>query len=340
MLWIARAPVVSHALGVSSIATFLFAISALSGVDRNGSGRVPIFSTWVVVALLVASVAMFIALVEQISALQIGRMLIFAADRGREAMAATYPPVERTAPTAWPDLSALPCIQTIVHHGKPRSIQAVNAASLVSLAEVSDGVIEVMVAVGDTVVERMPLMRLLGARQPIDEKKLRHGIEVGADRTFEQDPKYAIRLLVDIAIRALSPAVNDPTTAVQALDQIEDLMLRLGQSHLEVGIYCGSDGKVRLTVPSPTWDDLVRLGFDEICVYGATSVQVMRRMNALIGDLVAIIPEERRPVLQYWDKRLKATIARSFVDEHERADAANQDRQGLGGARQRSSPVS
>lgn len=94
VLWIARAPVVSHALGVF-IATFLFAISALSGVDRNGSGRVPIFSTWVVVALLVASVAMFIALVEQISALQIGRMLIFAADRGREAMAATYPPVER-----------------------------------------------------------------------------------------------------------------------------------------------------------------------------------------------------------------------------------------------------
>ena len=55
------------------------------------------------------------------------------------------------------------------------------------------------------------------------------------ERTFEQDPKYALRLLVDIAIRALSPAINDPTTAVQALDQIQDLLLRLGRRRLEIG---------------------------------------------------------------------------------------------------------
>ena len=47
-------------------------------------------------------------------------------------------------------------------------------------------------------------------------------MQLERQRTFEQDPKYAIRLLVDIAIKALSPAVNDPTTAVQALDEIED----------------------------------------------------------------------------------------------------------------------
>ena len=116
----------------------------------------------------------------------------------------------------------------------------------------------------------------------IDERKLRNGIELGKERTFEQDPKYAIRLLVDIAIRALSPAINDPTTAVQALDQIEDLLLRLGQRHLEIGDFRDRDGKLRLVVSFPTWDDLLRLAFDEICFYGATSVQVMRRMNALI----------------------------------------------------------
>ena len=73
-------------------------------------------------------------------------------------------------------------------------------------------------AVGDTVVELTPVLRVFGAERPIDERKLRHGVEIGGERTFEQDPKYAIRLLVDIAIRALSPAINDPTTAVQALD--------------------------------------------------------------------------------------------------------------------------
>ena len=192
------------------------------------------------------------------------------------------------------------------------------------------GIIEVAVAVGDTVIETMPVFRVYGAQQPIDEQKLWDGIEIGDERTFEQDPKYAIRLLVDIAIRALSPAINDPTTAVQALDQIEDLLTRLGQRNLEIGAYRDAAGELRLVVPFPAWEDLVRLAFDEICYCGATSVQVMRRMNALIADLIPHVPEARRPVLHDWQGRVKSTIARSFADEEERTEALKEDRQGLG----------
>ncbi len=142
---------------------------------------------------------------------------------------------------------------------------------------------------------------------------------------------------MDIAIKSLSPAINDPTTAVQALDQIEDLLLRLGQRHLEIGNYRDSDGKLRLVIPFPTWDDLVRLAFDEICFYGATSVQVMRRMNALVADLTQAVPEERRATLKYWRGRLQTTIARSFADGEERLDASKEDRQGFGVPRQHSS---
>lgn len=336
VFWIARSPVVSHALGVF-IATFLYAIAALSGVDRSGSGRVPIFSCWLVVVLLLASVAMFIALVQEIGLLQISRMLIFTADQGRAAIATTYPKTDSTLPPAEQiDIRASSCTQTLIHRGKPQAVQAVYVATLVELAAASGGIVEVAVAVGDTVVESMPLMHVYGARQTINECELLNGIEIGAERTFEQDPKYAIRLLVDIAIRALSPAVNDPTTAVQALDQIGDLLLRLGRCRLEIGEYRDTEGKLRLMVPFPTWDDLLRLGLDEICFCGATSTQVMRRMNALIADLRPILPEKRRAGLEYWNQRLKSTIARSFVDEEERAEASREDRQGLGGARQRS----
>ena len=137
--------------------------------------------------------------------------------------------------------------------------------------------------------------------------------------------------------KALSPAINDPTTAVQSLDQIEDLLLRLGQCHLDTGRYRDSDGKVRLLVPFPTWEDFLRLAFAEISSCGATSVQVMRRMNALVADLTLAVPEERRSTLQYWDRRLKATIARSFTDGEERVEASEEDRQGLGIPRQHSS---
>jgi uncharacterized membrane protein len=142
---------------------------------------------------------------------------------------------------------------------------------------------------------------------------------------------------VDIAIRALSAAVNDPTTAVQALDQIEDLVLRLGQRHLEIGAFRDNDGKLRLVVPFPAWEELLRLAFGEICYCGASSMQVMRRMNALISDLIAVVPEDRRPSLAYWQERLKATIARSFADGEERIEALKEDRQGLGAPYQRSS---
>ncbi len=330
VLWIARDPVTSHALGIFT-ATFLYAIAALVGVDRSGSGRVPLISTLMVGVLLLASVGMFIALIQRIGLLQISRMLIFTGDQGRRVITDVYPSSDSSsAVIGAEEAQALPCAQTLVHVGVPRSLQAIDAAALVSLAKESGGVIEVLVAVGDTVLQPMPLLQVMGTHASIDERKLRECIELGDERTFEQDPKYALRLLVDIAIKALSPAINDPTTAVQALDQIADLLMRLGQRNLEIGAYRDSDGVLRLVAPFPTWDDFLRLAFDEILYCGATSVQVMRRMNALITDLALAVPKERRPRVAYWDGRLKATIAHSFADGEARLEALQEDRQGLG----------
>ena len=330
VLWIARDPVMSHALGIFT-ATFLYAIAALAGVDRSSSGRVPSISVWVVVALLLASVAMFISLIHRIGLLQVNRMLIFTGDQGRRVITALYPSVRPSGvATGSDEFRALTCVQSVIHHGRPRSIQAVDVDALVSLAKESGGVIEMEMAVGDTVVELMPVLHVFGAREPIDEGTLRDAIALGGERTFEQDPKYAIRLLVDIAIKALSPAINDPTTAVQALDQIQDLLLRLGCRYLEIGRFRDGEGRLRVVLPFPAWDDLLRLAFDEIRAYGASSVQVMRRMNALVNDLITVLPEDRRPALHHWDERLKNTIARSFTDQEDQQEASKEDRQGLG----------
>lgn len=330
VLWIARDRVMSHALGVFT-ATFLYAIAALAGVDRSGSGKVPAISAWVVVALLLASVGMFIALIHRIGLLQVNRMLIFTGDQGRRVITTLYPAEKplhvATGSAAFRDSA---CTQSLIHRGRPRSIQTVNVDALVHLAKESGGVIEMLMAVGDTVVERLPVLHVFGAVRTIDEKRLRSAIALGAERTFDQDPKYAIRLLVDIAIKALSPAVNDPTTAVQSLDQIQDLLLRMGCRHLEIGEFCDEEDKLRLVLPFPAWDDILQLAFDEIRAYGATSVQVMRRMNALVNDLITVLPEARLPALRHWDFRLKNTITHSFTDLEDRQEASREDRQGLG----------
>jgi uncharacterized membrane protein len=156
-------------------------------------------------------------------------------------------------------------------------------------------------------------------------------IDLQWERTFEQDPKYPIRLLVDIAIKALSPAINDPTTAVQTIDQIEDLLRRLGQCELDAGYICDSCGIVRLIIPMPNWDDYLRLAFDEIRQYGATSVQVMRRLrSALLGLMSSLPAGERAKAVQRYIEHLDLAVEHSPLDAEDRFMARQDDRQGLG----------
>ncbi len=339
VLWVARDPVVSHAMGVF-IATFLYALMLMAWIDREASGHVPLISGWLVIGLLAASMAMFIALIERIGSLQVNRMLIFTGDQGRKAIKELYPSEGlRAARVETEIVERKPVTQTLVHTGRPLVIQAVEIGALIAQAREADAVIEMLSAVGDTVMELTPLLRVRGARQPLAERTLAESIEAGDERTFRQDPKYAIRLLVDIAIKALSPAVNDPTTAVQALDQIEDLLLRLGRRDLDIRAFHDDAGRLRLVVPFPTWDDFLLLALDEIRAYGASSVQVMRRMMALIKNLTEVLPAARTPALQRWERRLQSTIARSFADLDEKKDAAVADRQGLGIGEENSSRV-
>jgi len=331
VLWIARDRVIWHAIGVFT-ATFIYALAAMAWVDRNPSVSMPLVSATLLVALLLSSVAMFVALIQRISLLQINRMLSFTGDQGRAVIQQMYPTTWDAEETkaAGAQMPKGAVTQTLRHKGRPCVIQALNAPALLAIATGSACAIEVLAAVGDSLVEGTPLMRVYGAKQAIEEQVLSNTLEVGLERTFEQDPKYAIRLLVDIAIKALSPAVNDPTTAVQALDQIEDLMLQLGRRRLDIGGLRDRERTLRVVIPYPSWDDFVILAFDEIRFYGATSVQVMRRMQALTSDLIMALAPERHPCLKHYQARLAATIERSFADEEEKLEASIEDRQGLG----------
>ena len=329
VLWIARDPVLWHSVGVFC-ATFLYALAAIAWVDRDGGGATPYFNGWLVILSMLASVAMFIALIEKLSLLQVHRMLAFTADHGRWVIEQTYPPLE--APAATPDYQALRGLrvtQTLRHTGQPRSLQALDIRALLTLASAAGAIIDVRASVGDTLVEGTEMLRAHGGRA-MDEAALRSAFMVGSERTFEQDPKYALRLIVDIAIKALSPAVNDPTTAVQALDQVEDLLRRLGRRRLEIGALRGGDGALRVLVLHPAWDDFLSLAFDEIRYYGADSIQVMRRMKALAADLIAALPAERQASLRRHQQRLDSTIAKSFEDADDKLEASVEDRQGLG----------
>ena len=129
-------------------------------------------------------------------------------------------------------------------------------------------------------------------------------IRTGVERTFEQDPAFAFRVLVDIALRALSPAINDPTTAVQVLDSVESLLRMLVGRDLDVGEMTGPRGRARVLLPLPGWDDYISLSFDELVEMGAGHAQVRRRLERLLKDLIALAPASRQPSLQLLRDRL------------------------------------
>jgi uncharacterized membrane protein len=340
--WLAGSGVMRHSLGVFT-ATFIYALAALAWVDRGGSERVPLLTVWVAIVLLLVSVVFFVMLVEKLSMLQIARVLAYAGDQGRAVIERDYTPLalhaggsdaERAGPG-----DELPAVsQVLVHRGGPAVIQAIDVKRLVAVAARERAVVTLAWAVGDTVLDGMPLVSVHGGAQPIAERWLRRLVRLGSERTFEQDPKYAVRILVDIAIKALSPAINDPTTAVQALDQVEDLLLRLGRTSLSAGRVRDAQGSLRLVFPVPTWDDFLVLAFDEIRFYGASSIQVMRRMRALLQGLIEQVPPERRPALQRYLERVDSGTRRAFEDGEDRKDALQQDRQGLGLSRERPQP--
>jgi len=334
--WLAGSATMQHSLGIFT-ATFIYAVAALAWVDRGGTGKVPLLTVWFAIALLLVSVVFFVLLVEKLTMLQISRVLAYAGDQGRAVIERDYAPLgEGGAEKGGGTAEALPAErQVVLHRGGPAVIQAIDLPRLVALAEREGAVVAMAWAVGDTMIDGMPLLRVHGQGRPVPERRLRRLVRLGSERTFEQDPKYAIRILVDVAIKALSPAINDPTTAVQALDQVEDLLLRLARVDLSAGRVRDGRGSLRLVFPVPKWEDFLVLAFDEIRYCGANSIQVMRRMRALLQDLSEQVPPERRAALQSYLERVDNGIRRTFEDGDDRKDALEEDRQGLGLSRER-----
>jgi uncharacterized membrane protein len=305
VLWLSRDPIIWHAMGIFT-ATFLFALVALGWVDHNGSGQVPFFSTWTVIILLIASVMVLARLVQGLTTLRVTDALYFVSRKGRQVIDEVYPPLAAEAARQGlemppnPHMPIPPVTQTVTHTGAPMVIAAYNVPVLVSLARQVGGVIVMPYAVGDTLLEGDTLLSVSGGQFTLPEAALSRAVELQRERTFAQDPKYALRLLVDIAIKALSPAINDPTTAVQALDHIEDLLRRLASRHLDVGQAWDGDGALRLIFPTPRWEDFLMLAFDEIRFCGETSRQVMRRLRTALVDLARTVPPDKQePVHRY-----------------------------------------
>ena len=209
-----------NALG-AFVATFVFCLTATLDVGES-SGGATLITVSIAFLLLITSVVMFLGLIQRMTTgLQIPVVLARLGRLGRAAISEVYtePYNGRPAPAypAMPDDAVI-----LSHHHHPAVVATFDLDAVRALLERYDVTVALVPAIGERVGTEDPLLRLAGPDAAVVtlHHKLRHAIVFAPARTIDQDPAYAFRLIVDIAIKALSPAINDPTTATQALDEI------------------------------------------------------------------------------------------------------------------------
>ena len=279
------------------LATFAYAVTGLAldeVVGPSAAARTVMAS----MVMLGAAVALFVVYVTAtMRLLEVEWVITAVANEARVAIRRGYPGVEAYVEADPPVLVAQPHVVCLASRDT-RSFKAVlgtvlgiDRPRLVHLATTYDCVIELLPRVGEYVVTGGPVLAVHGDQAPPDADLL-SCIHLGRARTLYQDPTFGIRQLVDVATQALSPAINQPTTAVLVIDRLHDLLLRIARLPTPSGLHVDVVGTVRLVESTYSWAYVLHLAFVEITALGISSPHVTRRLAAALRDLHADVPAD------------------------------------------------
>lgn len=325
----------------ASLGLFVFTlVYSMAVVARGTEGDLGQLVTATVVVLTVISICNFLFVVEHVSKqLRPATVMADLAEEGLRVISAVYPRMadepDGNEGAANEDILDLPS-RVVRYEGTSGVVQALDVTGLTDVAILKRCTIEIVPQVGDFVAGGDEVFRIYGDGPVVSAKELFQCLVLERERTLEQDPAFVFRIIVDIASKALSPAINDPTTAVLALDQIHILLREVGRRRLDTGMVHDSGGKLRLVYRTPNWEDFVALAVTEIRQFGANSTQIARRMRAILEDLIPLLSIHRGAVLRKELELLRSTVDHGFAIAQDRVRAESPDSQGLGGTSKRS----
>src|SRR3984885_344573 len=297
-------PVVWRTFGVA-VGVFVFSVTAALVIanDQQVSVIVPAAE---VAAVLLAVALMRVLQVRAFTSIQLAPTLAAIAAEGRGILDDLY---RRPCTPGPPAATVLPPLHRAVAwpHGQA-TLQQVHLPRLLQAA--GSAVIVLQAGIGDTLQQGAPVADLHGGE--VTDEAVLDGLLTGQERTFHQDPMFAFRLLADIGLRALSPAVNDPATAAQVLDTIESLLGPLVSRDLDLGEVRDSSGAVRVVLSFPTWDDYLRTALDDLIESSARSPMVLLRVRALLTSLLSAAPPQRRSSIAWRLEHAEGLAAGNF----------------------------
>ncbi len=324
-----RDNVVRYSVGLF-VFTLVFAIMALNRLDRTVYEIVSL----VTAVLAIACMATFLFLIDYAARLlRPISILARVGDEGASVITAVYPEPASAVPEV--EMAFVPPEgprRFVLHSGWSAIVLAVDLDTLVAEARRAGGIVEFVPQVGDFVSTGEPLFELYGGGVSIANHRLESSVAFGPERTMEQDPLFAFRIITDIGLKALSPAINDPTTGVLALDQLHRLLRIVGRRRLRSETIVDRKDMPRVIFRTPNWEDFVAVACTEIRAYGAGNVQIARRLRAMLDNLIHVLPAHRHAPLEAERRRLDLAIASLYALPEDRELAAVPDIQGLGGS--------
>ena len=254
-----------------------------------------------------------------VGSLRRSAVLEAVAEEGRGVVESVYPEPfhpaeEQQGWSAAPESDA----SIVEHVGTSGVVLAFDQRGLAAIAERADVVIEVVPQVGDFVARGGPLFRVRSGGRPVDIGGLRASVAIGPERTMEQDPRFAFRILVDVANKALSPGINDPTTAVLALDQIHRFLMYVGRRRLDAGArVCPSAGCACAT-ERRTGSISSASRSRKSAITGPAACRWCAGSRPCSNTCCAYYPRHVRPV-GTGTRLLQRATQRAFADEEDRA---------------------
>ncbi|MGV9709800.1 DUF2254 domain-containing protein [Gordonia sp. NPDC003424] len=318
------------------LATFAFTlIIALDLATTSKSGTVPGISTGISLFLTLLSVYMFIQLTAKVgSILNSSQLLRWIEAEGRGAIRRLYPDEIPTGlhDHITADVAPDPHAQrTVVHFrdvpSEGRIILAIDLTRIQRLA-VKWGVrVDLLVGTGDFVPHNVGVFEVIGDAHLVHPRQLLSCVLFGDTHRPEVSPAAALQAITDVALKALSPAINDPSRAVQALNHIEDLLLMLSPRLLADE---SSESLSMIRGYRRSWSDYVAIGTDQIRHYGMDSVQVQRRLRALFENLIEQCPDVHDGPLLARLQALDEAVPTQWTTVLDRRLALGADVQGLG----------
>ncbi|WP_295449549.1 DUF2254 domain-containing protein [uncultured Thiodictyon sp.] len=310
---------------------FAFTLEALSQIGDS----VPQIAVWVSSYSSAGCIGVFLYLIHDVGkSLRPISVLTCVGNTGQAVIREVYPLTVVATQEAPPKFAPVPegGGSRTVQSGRTGVVLAFDVAGLVELARRADCLIEFVPQVGAFVTSGDPLFRLHGGGAALADHLLDQSVAIGSERTVEQDPGFAFRIIVDIAAKALSSAINDPTTAVLALDQVHRLLRAVGERQLDTGRMHDDVGRLRLLYRTPDWEDFVALAITEIRLFSGNNIQVVRRLRAMLENLIDTVPPQRAALLRTELEQLDRGVEHAFRDPGDRVRAGLADSLGVGGA--------